>query len=53
MLTFPAGFSAQNNLVQLDLECEQAYWADIPGWCLRVQESEPAAGAVADAVTPP
>lgn len=50
-LTFPTGFFAQNNLVQLDLEREQAYWADIPGWCLRVLEAEPA--AVADAVSPP
>lgn len=49
-LTFPTGFFAQNNLVQLDLEREQAYWADIPGWCLRVQEAEPA--AVANAVSP-
>lgn len=46
-LTFPAGFFAYNNLMQLDLEREQAYWADIPGWCLRVDEAKQEACAVA------
>ncbi|WP_410014077.1 exopolyphosphatase [Sodalis sp. RH24] len=37
-LVFPAGFFAQNNLVQLDLEREQAYWAEVPGWRLDITE---------------
>jgi exopolyphosphatase/guanosine-5'-triphosphate,3'-diphosphate pyrophosphatase len=40
-LIFPAGFFAQNNLVQLDLEREQSYWSDVPGWQLDINE-EPA-----------
>ena len=38
-LTFPAGYFAQNNLVQLDLEREQAYWEDVVGWKLMIQEA--------------
>jgi len=38
VLTFPAGFFAQNNLVQLDLEREQSYWADVAGWQLDITE---------------
>lgn len=37
-LTFPAGYLSQNNLVQLDLEREQAYWQDVTGWKLMLQE---------------
>ncbi len=37
-LTFPTGFFAQNNLVQLDLEREQSYWSDVPGWQLDITE---------------
>lgn len=37
-LSFPAGYFAQNNLVQLDLEKEQNYWSDIPGWQLTFAE---------------
>lgn len=37
-LVFPAGFFAQNTLVQLDLEREQAYWAEVPGWNLDITE---------------
>ncbi|XBS68742.1 exopolyphosphatase [Acerihabitans sp. KWT182] len=37
-LTFPAGFFAQNNLVQLDLEREQSYWSDVIGWQLDITE---------------
>lgn len=37
-LTFPPGFFAQNNLVQLDLEREQSYWSDVPGWQLDITE---------------
>lgn len=37
-LTFPAGFLSQNTLVQLDLEREQAYWNDVTGWKLTLQE---------------
>ena len=37
-LTFPAGFFAQNNLVQLDLEREQSYWSGVPGWQLDITE---------------
>lgn len=38
-LTFPAGYFAQNNLVQLDLEREQIYWEDVIGWKLVIQEA--------------
>jgi len=38
-LTFPAGYFAQNNLVQLDLEREQGYWEDVVGWKLMIQEA--------------
>ncbi|TCV91941.1 exopolyphosphatase [Biostraticola tofi] len=34
LLTFPAGFLTQNNLVQLDLEREQSYWSTVAGWQL-------------------
>ena len=37
-LTFPAGFLSQNTLVQLDLEREQAYWNDVTGWKLTLEE---------------
>jgi len=37
-LLFPAGYLAQNNLVQLDFEREQAYWQDVVGWKLIVDE---------------
>ncbi len=37
-LTFPAGFLSQNTLVQLDLEREQAYWDDVTGWKLTLEE---------------
>ncbi|WP_394515994.1 exopolyphosphatase [Pantoea sp. SGAir0430] len=37
-LTFPAGFLSQNTLVQLDLEREQAYWNDVTGWKLLLEE---------------
>ncbi|MCX2959200.1 MAG: exopolyphosphatase, partial [Serratia symbiotica] len=37
-LCFPCGYLAQNNLVQLDLEREQAYWNDIVGWKLMIEE---------------
>ncbi|MCL2892546.1 exopolyphosphatase [Brenneria tiliae] len=40
-LIFPAGFFAQNTLVQLDLEREQEYWKDVAGWKLNIEE-EPA-----------
>ncbi|AFP85152.1 exopolyphosphatase [secondary endosymbiont of Ctenarytaina eucalypti] len=40
ILLFPAGFFAQNNLVQLDLERERDYWSDVPGWSLRFGEME-------------
>ncbi|RWR00808.1 exopolyphosphatase [[Pantoea] beijingensis] len=38
ILTFPAGYFTQNTLVQLDLEREQAYWEDVIGWKLMIQE---------------
>jgi len=37
-LRFPAGYLALNNLVQLDLEREQAYWNDVVGWKLICEE---------------
>ncbi len=37
-LSFPAGYLAQNNLVQLDFEREQAYWNDVVGWKLLIDE---------------
>ena len=39
-LTFPNGYFAQNNLVQLDLEREQAYWQELDGWKLIIQEED-------------
>ncbi len=39
-LTFPTGFLSQNTLVQLDLEREQAYWNDVTGWKLMLEEEE-------------
>lgn len=38
-LTFPQGYFAQNALVQLDLEAEQAYWQDVTGWKLLIEEA--------------
>lgn len=37
-LTFPQSYFAQNALVQLDLEAEQAYWLDVTGWKLLIEE---------------
>ncbi|MDU4093546.1 MAG: exopolyphosphatase [Pantoea sp.] len=37
-LRFPAGYFSQNTLVQLDLEREQAYWEDVSGWKLTIEE---------------
>ncbi|WON75814.1 exopolyphosphatase [Serratia sp. UGAL515B_01] len=37
-LRFPAGYLTQNNLVQLDLEQEQANWNDVVGWKLIIEE---------------
>lgn len=37
-LRFPAGYFSQNTLVQLDLEREQGYWEDVPGWKLTIDE---------------
>lgn len=37
-LRFPAGYFSQNTLVQLDLEREQSYWEDVPGWKLTIEE---------------
>lgn len=37
-LTFPQGYFAQNALVQLDLEAEQAYWQDVTDWKLLIIE---------------
>lgn len=37
-LRFPAGYFSQNTLVQLDLEREQAYWQDVSGWKLTIEE---------------
>ena len=37
-LTFPRGYLSQNTLVQLDLEREQAYWNDVTGWKLTLEE---------------
>ncbi|MDU5192880.1 MAG: exopolyphosphatase, partial [Mixta calida] len=39
-LRFPAGYFRQNTLVQLDLEREQTYWEDVPGWKLMIEEEE-------------
>ncbi|KAA8998909.1 exopolyphosphatase [Affinibrenneria salicis] len=39
-LTFPSDFFSQNNLVQLDLEREQGYWADVAGWKLTIEEEK-------------
>ena len=39
-LRFPAGYFSQNTLVQLDLEREQTYWEDVPGWKLMIEEEE-------------
>ena len=38
MLTFPADYLSQNNLVQLDLEREQTYWTEVTGWKLTLEE---------------
>lgn len=40
-LRFPAGYLAQNNLVQLDFEREQSYWDDVTGWKLILEEEDP------------
>lgn len=37
-LKFPSGYLSQNTLVQLDLEREQAYWNDVTGWKLTLEE---------------
>ena len=37
-LKFPTGYLSQNTLVQLDLEREQAYWNDVTGWKLTLEE---------------
>lgn len=37
-LRFPAGYLAQNSLVQLDIEREQEYWNDVVGWQLNIAE---------------
>ncbi len=37
-LKFPNGYLSQNTLVQLDLEREQAYWNDVTGWKLTLEE---------------
>ncbi|ALV91415.1 MULTISPECIES: exopolyphosphatase [Pantoea] len=37
-LKFPNGYLSQNTLVQLDLEREQAYWNDVAGWKLTLEE---------------
>ncbi|MHA3414304.1 exopolyphosphatase [Yersinia enterocolitica] len=50
-LRFPAGYLAQNNLVQLDFEREQAYWDDVVGWKLIIEE-EAAEDAESEAETP-
>jgi len=39
-LTFPAGYLAQNNLVQLDFEREQSYWDAVTGWKLMLEEED-------------
>ncbi len=39
-LTFPQGYFAQNALVQLDLEAEQAYWQEVTGWKLLIEEEK-------------
>lgn len=39
-LYFPAGYLAQNNLVQLDLEREQSWWRDVDGWKLTIGEEK-------------
>jgi exopolyphosphatase/guanosine-5'-triphosphate,3'-diphosphate pyrophosphatase len=39
-LRFPAGYLAQNNLVQLDFEREQSYWDDVTGWKLILEEED-------------
>ncbi|AEW44461.1 exopolyphosphatase [Serratia symbiotica str. 'Cinara cedri'] len=35
---FPYGYLAQNHLIQLDLEREQAYWRDVVNWKLMIKE---------------
>lgn len=37
-LRFPHGYLVQNTLVQLDFEREQAYWQDVTGWKLILDE---------------
>ncbi|MBT0727641.1 exopolyphosphatase [Rosenbergiella australiborealis] len=39
-LIFPKEYFNQNALVQLDLEREQAYWADVTGWQLNLSEEK-------------
>lgn len=42
VLRFPAHYLRQNSLMQLDLEKEQAYWRDVEGWGLIIEELTPA-----------
>lgn len=37
-LRFPHGWFGQNTLVLLDLEREQQYWENTPGWKLKIEE---------------
>ena len=37
-LTFPAHYLQQNALMLLDLEKEQKYWQEVPGWKLKIKE---------------
>ena len=39
-LTFPEGYFGLNTLVQLDLEREQAFWQDVTGWKLLIEEEK-------------
>lgn len=36
-LVFPQGYLDKNNLVLADLEREQEYWEDVPGWKLKLK----------------
>ena len=39
-LFFPRYYLTVNTLMQLDLEKEQAYWDDVPGWHLDIKEED-------------
>ncbi|MGL4214794.1 MAG: exopolyphosphatase, partial [Morganella morganii] len=39
-LFFPRRYLTINTLMQLDLEKEQAYWDDVPGWHLGIKEED-------------